>query len=158
MALTTGDTAPSFTLPDHDGEVFNLDDAGGSPVIIFFYPKDNTSGCTTEAKDFSELLPDFEAAGVTVLGISPDSVKSHAGFRRKQDLTVRLLADEDKTVSEAYGVWQEKSMYGRTFMGVVRSTFLIAADGSIAEAWYRVRVPGHAAKVLEAAKALATSG
>jgi len=156
MALATGDTAPSFTLPDHDGDSFSLEDAAGSPMVVFFYPKDNTSGCTTEAKDFTALLPEFEAAGVAVVGISPDSVKSHAGFRRKQDLGVRLLSDEDKTVSEAYGVWQEKGMYGRKFMGIVRSTFLIAADGSVAEAWYRVRVPGHAAKVLDAARALAT--
>lgn len=154
MTLETGNPAPRFTLPDHDDQPFALADAAGSPVVIFFYPKDNTSGCTTEAKDFSALLPEFEAAGVTVVGISPDTVKSHDGFRQKQDLAVRLLADTDKAVSEAYGVWQEKSMYGRKHMGIVRSTFLVGADGTIAQAWRNVKVPDHAARVLDAAREL----
>jgi len=149
MALATGDTAPSFTLPDHDGDSFSLEDAAGSPMVVFFYPKDNTSGCTTEAKDFTALLPEFEAAGVAVVGISPDSVKSHAGFRRKQDLGVRLLSDEDKTVSEAYGVWQEKSMYGKKYWGMARMTFVIDRDGVIRKIFPKVKPDGHNKQVLE---------
>jgi peroxiredoxin Q/BCP len=122
--------------------------------VVYFYPKDDTSGCTREAKDFSALAKDFRAVGVTVIGISPDGTKSHAKFRDKHELEVELAADESKATCEAYGVWVEKSMYGRTYMGVERSTFLIDAKGRVAQVWRKVKVPGHAEAVLEAARAL----
>ena len=122
--------------------------------MLYFYPKDDTSGCTAEAKDFTRLAPDFRKAGVEVIGVSPDSVESHAKFRKKYDLAVRLAADADKAVANAYGVWVEKSMYGRKYMGVERSTFLIDGKGRIVKSWRKVKVPGHAEEVLAAAKAL----
>ena len=153
--LHDGDKAPDFELPTDAGAALALSKLKGKPVVLYFYPKDDTSGCTAEAKDFSRLAPDFRKAGVEVIGVSPDSVDSHAKFRRKYDLTVRLAADPDKAVANAYGVWVEKSMYGRKYMGVERSTFLIDKAGRIARSWRKVKVPGHAEEVLAAAKALA---
>ena len=150
-----GDKAPDFELPTDAGGSLALSGLKGKPVVLYFYPKDDTSGCTAEAKDFSRLAPDFRKAGVEVIGVSPDSVESHAKFRKKYDLGIKLAADADKAVANAYGVWVEKSMYGRKYMGVERSTFLIDKAGRIARSWRKVRVPGHAEEVLAAAKALA---
>jgi peroxiredoxin Q/BCP len=152
--LAQGDIAPDFELPRDGGDTFRLAGMRGKPVVLFFYPKDNTSGCTTEAIAFSQLKAEFEKAGAAVVGISPDSAKSHDRFKAKHGLTVDLASDEEKSVAEAYGVWAQKSMYGRTFMGVVRTTFLIGADGRIAAIWPKVRVRGHAEAVLEAVRAL----
>ncbi|OOG67326.1 peroxiredoxin [Sinorhizobium sp. A49] len=152
--LTTGDLAPDFTLPRDGGGSISLSAFRGRPVVLFFYPKDDTKSCTLEAISFTELAPDFAAAGVVLIGISPDSVKRHDRFAKKHGLTVTLAADEEKTAISAYGLWVEKSLYGRRYMGVERSTFLIAADGRIARVWEKVKVNGHAQEVLEAAKAL----
>jgi peroxiredoxin Q/BCP len=149
-----GDKAPDFELPTESGDSITLSKLEGKPVVVYFYPKDDTSGCTAEAKDFTRLAADFKKAGVEVIGISPDSPGSHRKFARKHDLEVRLAADTDKTVANAYGVWVEKSMYGRKYMGVERSTFLIDKAGRIARSWRKVRVGGHADEVLAAAKAL----
>ena len=149
-----GDKAPDFTLPTESGEVLRLAKLKGKPVVLYFYPKDDTSGCTAEAKDFTRLAPDFRKARVEVVGVSPDSVESHAKFRNKHDLAIKLAADTDKAVANAYGVWVEKSMYGRKYMGVERATFLIDKAGRIAKSWRKVKVPGHAEEVLAAAKAL----
>jgi peroxiredoxin Q/BCP len=151
--LADGDKAPDFTLAAEGGPI-KLSKLKGKPVVLYFYPKDDTSGCTTEAKDFTALAPDFKKAGVTVIGVSPDSVASHEKFRKKHDLAVMLGSDEDKAVAEAYGVWVEKSMYGKKYMGVERSTFLIDGAGKLAKTWRKVKVAGHAAEVLAAAKAL----
>jgi peroxiredoxin Q/BCP len=148
-----GDKAPDFELPTESGETLALSSLKGKPVVVYFYPKDDTSGCTAEAKDFSRLMPDFRKAGVEVIGVSPDSVASHQKFHKKYDLTIRLAADADKVVATAYGVWVEKSMYGRKYMGVERSTFLIDGKGRIAQSWRKVKVPGHAEEVLAAARA-----
>lgn len=147
------ETVRDFTLPSTEGEV-TLSALRGSPVVLFFYPRDDTSGCTKENEAFSALKPAFEAAGAKVYGISKDSLASHEKFMAKKSLTVPLLSDEDSDVSEAFGVWKEKSMYGKTFMGIERSTFLIDAEGRIAREWRKVKVPGHAEEVLEAVKAL----
>ena len=152
--LQDGDKAPGVELPTDGGEAISLSRLKGKAAVLYFYPKDDTSGCTAEAKDFSKLMPDFRKAGVEVIGVSPDSVESHQKFRKKYDLSVRLAADPDKAVATAYGVWVEKSMYGRKYMGVERSTFLIDKTGRIARSWRKVKVPGHAAEVLEAAQAL----
>jgi peroxiredoxin Q/BCP len=152
--IEDGDKAPDFELPTDGGETLELSRLRGKPAVLYFYPKDDTSGCTAEAKDFTRLAPDFRKAGVEVIGVSPDSVESHAKFRKKYDLAVRLAADADKAVASAYGVWVEKSMYGRKYMGVERSTFLIDGKGRIAKSWRKVKVPGHAEEVLAAAKAL----
>ena len=152
--INDGDKAPDFTLPTDDGEPISLRKLNGKPVVLYFYPKDDTSGCTQEAKEFSCLIDRFIAAGAVVVGVSPDSAKSHQKFRTKYDLSVRLAADEEKTVSELYGVWVEKSMYGRKYMGVERSTFLIDKAGKIARSWRKVKVPGHAEEVLTAVEAL----
>ena len=149
-----GDKAPDFELPTESGETLRLSKLKGRPVVVYFYPKDDTSGCTAEAEDFSALAPDFRKAGVEVIGVSPDSVESHRKFRKKYDLTVKLAADVDKAVALAYGVWVEKSMYGRKYMGVERATFLIDGKGRIAKSWRKVKVPGHAEEVLAAARAL----
>src|SRR5262249_15691905 len=151
--LQDGDKAPDFALPADNGETLKPSRLRGKPVVLYFYPKDDTSGCTSEAKDFTELAPQFRKAGVEVIGISPDSVESHAKFHKKYGLKVRLVADAEKAVATAYGVWVLKSMYGRTYMGVERSTFLIDARGRIARSWRKVRVQGHAAEVLEQARA-----
>jgi peroxiredoxin Q/BCP len=149
-----GDKAPDFTLATESGKPLKLSSLKGKPVVLYFYPKDDTSGCTLEAKDFSRLAPEFRKAGAEVIGVSPDSVESHQKFSKKHDLAVHLAADTDKAVANAYGVWAEKSMYGRKYMGVERSTFLIGKDGRIAKSWRKVKVPGHAEEVLSALKAL----
>ena len=149
-----GAKAPDFTLPTDGGGSVTLSALSGKPVVVYFYPKDDTSGCTKEAVGFSEAKDQFDALGVTIIGISPDSAKKHDKFVAKYDLTITLAADEEKTAAEAYGVWVEKSMYGKKYMGVERSTFLVASDGTIAKAWRKVKVPGHVDEVLEAAKAL----
>ena len=155
IALKAGDTAPYFAIAADGGGRVALADFQGKPLVLYFYPKDDTSGCTNEAKDFSRLAPEFRKAGVAVVGISPDGVDSHRKFRDKHDLTIALAADADRHVAMAYGVWVEKSMYGRTYMGVERSTFLIDRDGAIARIWRKVRTRGHAEQVLEAVKDLA---
>ncbi|MGP4691518.1 thioredoxin-dependent thiol peroxidase [Agrobacterium cavarae] len=152
--LTIGDEAPDFRLPRNGGGDISLSDLKGKAVVLYFYPKDDTSGCTAEAIDFSALGAQFEAANTVVIGISPDSVKSHDKFTAKHSLTVMLAADEDKSALEAYGVWKEKSMYGKKYMGVERTTFLISPDGKVAKIWSKVKVPGHAQAVLDEAKAL----
>lgn len=152
--IKKGDKAPDFELPAADGKPVKLSKLKGKPVVVYFYPKDDTSGCTIEAKDFTELKPEFDRAGAVVLGISPDSEKSHEKFICKYNLSLTLLADTEKEVATAYGIWVEKSMYGKKYMGVERSTFLIDAKGKVAEAWHKVKVPGHAAAVLEAVQSL----
>jgi thioredoxin-dependent peroxiredoxin len=152
--LETGQKAPDFDLPRDGGGALSLSGLNGRKVALYFYPKDDTSGCTAEAIDFSALKAEFEKAGTVVIGISPDSIKSHDKFKAKHDLAVDLVADEERKTLEDYGVWVEKSMYGRKYMGVERSTFLIGADGRIARIWRKVKVPGHAQQVLDAARAL----
>ncbi len=153
--IEKGAKVPAFKLPTDDGGSISPAELAGRPAVIYFYPKDDTPGCTTEAKDFTHLAPKFEAAGVSVIGISPDSLKKHQKFREKHDLNIRLAADEDHAVAEKFGVWIEKSMYGRKYMGIDRSTFLIDAKGRVAEVWRKVKVPGHAEEVLAAARNLA---
>ncbi|WP_099866582.1 thioredoxin-dependent thiol peroxidase [Pararhizobium haloflavum] len=152
--LTEGDAAPGFTLPRDGAETVSLEDLKGRKVVLFFYPKDDTSGCTAEAIAFTGLRSDFQKAGADVIGMSPDPVKKHDKFRDKHGLTVPLVSDEEKSTLEAYGVWKEKSMYGRKYMGVERSTFLIDENGRIARVWRKVKVPGHAEDVLAAVKAM----
>lgn len=152
--LATGQDAPQFELPRDGGKTLTLSGLKGKAVVLYFYPKDDTSGCTAQAIDFSALKSDFEKAGAIVIGMSPDSAKSHDKFKAKHGLSVELVADEERKTLEAYGVWGEKSMYGRKYMGVERSTFLIDADGKIARIWRKVKVPSHAGEVLEAVRAL----
>ncbi len=149
-----GKFAPDFELPTSDGNQLKLSAHKGHPVVIYFYPKDDTSGCTSEAKDFTSLMGQFKELDAEVFGISPDSVLSHQKFAAKHQLTVRLASDAEKAVATAFGVWVEKSMYGRKYMGVERATFVIDQAGKIAKAWTKVKVPGHAAEVLAAVKAL----
>lgn len=144
--------APDFDLPRDGGGSLRLSGLRGKSVVLFFYPKDDTSGCTQEAIEFSGLKDEFSAAGAVLVGMSPDSARKHDKFKAKHDLTVDLVSDEDKQTLEAYGVWVEKSMYGRKYMGVERSTFLIDAEGKIAKVWRKVKVPGHAQAVLDALK------
>ncbi len=152
--LEAGQTAPDFSLPGDSATNIRMQDFRGRNLVLYFYPKDDTSGCTKEAKEFSALKGDFEAARTDVVGISADSAKSHDKFKAKHDLGIRLASDEDHGVLEAYGVWAEKSMYGRKYFGVERTTFLIDRKGRIARIWRKVKVPGHAAEVLEAARNL----
>lgn len=146
--------APDFELPDAAGRSVRLSRLKGRSVVLYFYPKDDTSGCTAEAKGFSCLKDAFTKAGGEVIGISPDSPASHSTFSAKYDLTVRLLADETKTAAQAYGVWVKKSLYGREYLGIERSTFLVDATGRIAKSWRKVKVPGHAEEVLAAVEIL----
>lgn len=152
--LRPGDDAPDFTLPANGGSTVQLSALRGRPVVLFFYPKDDTSGCTIENIDFTALKGEFEKAGAILIGMSPDSVKSHDKFVQKHALGVTLASDEEKTTLEAYGAWKEKSMYGRKYMGVERTTFLINAEGKIAEVWSKVKVAGHADAVLAAVRNL----
>jgi peroxiredoxin Q/BCP len=152
--LEEGDSAPSFTLPGAGGETLSLAALAGKKVVLYFYPKDDTSGCTKEAIEFNALRDKFAEAGAVIVGISPDSAKSHDKFRAKYELALPLAADETKATLAAYGVWVEKSMYGRKYMGVERSTFLIDAKGRIARIWRKVKVPGHAEEVLAAVEGL----
>jgi thioredoxin-dependent peroxiredoxin len=151
--LRQGDHAPAFELPDDQGHVLSLASFAGKLLVLYFYPKDDTPGCTKEAIDFNHLKSEFERGGAQILGISPDSVASHAKFKGKHKLGLGLLSDEPKKMLEAYGVWTEKSMYGRTYMGVERTTFLIDGTGQIIQVWNKVKVPGHAEAVLAAVKA-----
>lgn len=147
--LKIGDKAPSFCLPETGGEEICLKDLRGKWVVLYFYPRDNTKGCTMEALEFTMAEPEFEEMGAKVLGVSPDSLSIHEKFKDKNDLTIDLLSDTEKQVLNDYGVWQLKKMFGREFMGVVRSTFLIDPEGQIAEAWRNVRVKGHVDAVKE---------
>ena len=145
--LEIGDTIPEFCLPNQDEEEICFRDIKGRWAVIYFYPKDNTPGCTTEACDFTEALPDFTALEAIVLGVSPDSPKKHRNFIEKKGLKITLLADEDKALCKSFGMWQLKKFMGREYMGVVRSTFLIAPDGTLAYKWEKVRVKGHVDEV-----------
>jgi len=152
--LKEGDVAPAFELAGAGGETLSLAALAGKKVALYFYPKDDTSGCTREAIEFNALRDKFAKTKTVVLGMSPDSVKSHDKFRTKHELALPLASDESKEVLAAYGVWVEKSMYGRKYMGVERSTFLIDEKGKIAKIWRKVKVPGHVEEVLEAARTL----
>jgi len=154
MSVDVGDKAPSFTLPADGGGKVSLKDFKGKAVVLYFYPKDDTSGCTAEACAFRDALPDFSKVKAEIVGISRDPVKSHDAFKAKYDLPFPLVSDEDGAVCEAYGTWVEKSMYGRKYMGIERTTFLIDGKGVIRNVWRKVKVPGHAAEVLKAAAAL----
>ncbi len=149
-----GDKAPDFSLPDETGAIRTLGDFKGRYLVLYFYPKDDTSGCTKEAVGFTGLKGEFDALNADVVGVSPDSVKSHGKFREKHKLDVTLLADEEKSAIQAYGVWAEKKMYGKSYMGVERSTFLIDPKGKIAKVWRGVKVPGHAEAVLDALRGM----
>ena len=152
--LEPGEPAPDFSLPDHSGKTLTLASFAGKALVLYFYPKDDTSGCTAEAIDFNAKAAAFAKAGAAILGVSPDPVKSHAKFKTKHDLAIPLASDEAKATLEAYGVWVEKSMYGKKYMGVERTTVLIKLDGTVAKIWPKVKVPGHADAVLAAAEAL----
>ncbi len=152
--LVAGDLAPDFELPTDGGGRARLSDLKGKRVVIYFYPKDDTSGCTAEAIAFNGLRAKFAAAETAIIGVSPDSAASHDKFKNKHDLKIALAADPERWAIEAYGVWKEKSMYGRKYFGVERSTFLIDRDGRIARVWRKVKVPGHAEEVLAATKGL----
>lgn len=145
--------APSFSLPNQNGEIRSLTDYKGKWVIVYFYPKDDTPGCTIEAKDFRDMMGDFEKSNTVIIGVSKDSVDSHDAFKKKFCLPFTLASDDTGKVCDEYGVWVEKSMYGKTYMGIDRTTFLIGKDGSIAQIWPKVKVDGHAKAVLEAAQA-----
>jgi len=150
-----GDAIPDIEMGTPDGGTVKPSDFRGKKLVIFFYPKDNTPGCTTEAKDFTALKSDFDAAGVELLGVSKDSARKHQNFIAKHDLTTALATDsEDDGLSDALGIWTEKQMYGKTYMGMVRTTYLVDAEGKIAQVWNKVKVKGHAEAVLEAARAL----
>lgn len=149
-----GDTAPAFTIAGESGPI-SLADFAGKKLVLYFYPKDDTPGCTSEAKDFSALADTFAAADTHVIGISRDSIGAHGKFRKKHGLTIGLGADTDGAVTAAYGVWVEKNMYGRKYMGIERATFLVDRDGTIARVWHKVKVPGHAAQVLTAVQSFA---
>jgi peroxiredoxin Q/BCP len=153
-SLAAGMAAPAFTLPGDGGKTRALSDFAGQKLVLYFYPKDDTSGCTQEAKDFNALRDEFKKAGAAIMGVSPDSVASHGKFKKKYDLAFDLASDESKEMLIAYGVWAEKSMYGRKYMGVERTTFLIDSSGKISRIWNKVKVPGHAEEVLAAAKSL----
>lgn len=153
--LGRGDKGPDFELPDDQAKARSLKSYAGKKLVLYFYPKDDTSGCTKEAMDFSALKGQFDEIGTAILGVSPDSPAAHGKFKLKHKLGLDLASDETKAMLEAYGVWTEKSMYGRKYMGVERTTFLIGPDGKIAEVWSKVKVPGHAEAVLAAARALA---
>ncbi len=153
-AFKTGDKAPAFTLATDGNGSVSLEKLKGKNVVLYFYPKDDTPGCTIEAKDFRDLMKDFEKANTTIIGVSRDSVKSHDAFKEKFCLPFALASDEDGSTCEAYGVWVEKSMYGKKYMGIERSTFLIDGQGKLAHIWPKVKVEGHAKEVFEAAKGL----
>jgi peroxiredoxin Q/BCP len=150
--INEGDKAPAITVTASDGSSVNLA-SPGQPLVLYFYPKDDTSGCTREAQDFTALAGEFRAAGVKVVGLSRDPMKSHDKFIGKYGLAVPLVSDEDGKISDAFGTWVEKSMYGRKYMGMERATYLIGGDGRVLRAWRKVKVPGHAQEVLEAARA-----
>ena len=149
--LDEGDKVPALKTRLSDGTELDLS-APGQPLVLYFYPKDDTSGCTREAQDFTALAPEFDKAGVKVIGVSRDPMKSHEKFIGKYGLAVPLASDEDGRISDAFGTWVQKSMYGRKYMGMERATYLIGKDGRVVKAWRKVKVPGHAAEVLKAAK------
>jgi len=152
--INEGDSAPSITVSATDGSSIDLA-SPGKPLVLYFYPKDDTSGCTREAQDFTELAADYAKAGVKVVGVSRDPMKSHEKFIGKYGVQVSLVSDDDGSISNAFGTWVEKSMYGRKYMGMERATYLIGADGRVLKAWRKVKVPNHAAEVLKAATAAA---
>lgn len=156
--LKEGDPAPDFTLPDENGRLVRLSDFRGHPVVLYFYPKDNTSGCTKEAVAFRDSYPEFQALNAVILGVSKDGQKSHQDFKSRYNLPFSLLSDEDTSVMQKYDVWQEKSMYGRKYMGTVRTTFLIDEKGIIRRIWRNVKVNGHDQEVLEALRTLREAG
>ena len=153
--IDKGAPFPAFELPADDGEMITSKDLAGKPYVIYFYPKDDTSGCTLEGQDFTALMPKFKAAGARVIGVSPDSIKSHCKFRDKYELKVTLAADVDRVLIEALGLWVDKQMYGKVYKGVERTTYLVDAKGKVAQLWQKVKVPEHAAEVLAATKVLA---
>jgi len=155
MAIEEGGALPALTLEGPDGQPLPLAGFAGAPFVLYFYPKDDTAGCTREAQEFSALLPEFAAAGARLLGVSKDSAERHRKFTAKYELSVPLATDAEGVVMEAFGVWVEKQLYGRKYIGVDRSTFLFAADGTLNRAWRKVKVPNHAEQVLAAVKALA---
>jgi peroxiredoxin Q/BCP len=148
--INEGDKVPALKVISSDGNTIDLS-SPGQPLVLYFYPKDDTSGCTREAQDFTELAADYKKAGVKVVGVSRDPMKKHEKFISKYDLAVPLASDEDGTISDAFGTWIEKSMYGRKYMGMERATYLIGSDGKVLRAWRKVKVPNHAQEVLEAA-------
>ena len=154
MSLTVGKAAPSFTLPSSDGGTFALDDLRGTAVVVYFYPRDNTPGCTVEAEGFRDAVPALAKLGAKVVGISKDSIASHCKFRDKFKLSFPLLSDPDGKVLEAYGAWGDKVMYGKKMKGIIRSTVLVGPDGKVARVWPKVSVKGHVDKVVEAVKEL----
>lgn len=158
MTIATGANAPDFTLIADTGKTLRLSDQAGSPVVLFFYPQDDTEGCTIENIEFTQLAPKFAKLGVRLVGISPDTVESHCAFRDKYGLGVTLLADPERKAVEDYGVWGPKTTFGHEYVGLIRTTFLIATDGTIAQSWTVTRIKGHAQQVLDAARALVTSG
>ena len=147
--LAAGDKAPAFTLPDQDGKPVSLKDFKGAPVVVYFYPRDDTPGCTKEACQFNDNLRAFKKAKVAVVGISADSADKHKAFRSKYGLKFPLLTDADHKIGAAYGAWGEKTLYGKKSIGVIRSTFLVGPDGKVVRPWYHVKADGHAAKVLD---------
>ena len=149
--INEGDKAPALKVTSSDGSTVDLS-APGQPLVLYFYPKDDTSGCTLEAQNFTQLAPEFKKSGVKVVGVSRDPMKKHEKFISKYDLAVPLASDEDGRISDAFGTWVEKSMYGRKYMGMERATYLIGPDGKVLRAWRKVKVPGHAEEVLKAAR------
>lgn len=154
MSVNEGDKAPAFSMPTDGGGTISLKDLKGKNVVLYFYPKDSTPGCTKEACGFRDLMPDFSKADAEIIGVSKDSIKRHDNFKAKYDLPFVLASDENDDVCERYGVWVEKSMYGKKFMGIERATFLIDGKGKVRKVWRKVKVPGHVEDVLEAVKAL----
>jgi peroxiredoxin Q/BCP len=154
QGLAAGDKAPSFKITTDSGDTVTSASLKGAPYVLYFYPKDNTSGCTKEAIDFSQNLKKFDRLGVVVLGISKDSLESHAKFRKKHQLKIALGSDPETKMANDWGVWGEKTLYGRKYMGMERATFLVDAKGVIKQAWHKVKVPGHVEAVLQAAQAL----
>lgn len=152
--VSVGKSAPAFSLDTDAGDKLSLKDLKGRPVVLYFYPKDDTPGCTVEACEFRDAFPRFKGTKAVILGISPDSVKSHQKFKEKFDLPFTLLADEDHAIAEKYGVWQKKSMYGRTYMGIARTTFVIDKDGKVAKVFEKVKPKGHAEEVEQAVDGL----
>lgn len=155
MAATEGQSAPALDLPADNGGQVSLAALKGKPAVVYFYPKDDTTGCTREALDFTALAADFAALGVPVIGVSKDTVKKHDRFKAKHDLNLILASDEDGAACEAWGVWVQKKLYGREYMGIERASFLIDAEGKVARVWRNVKVAGHAQAVLDAARTLA---
>jgi peroxiredoxin Q/BCP len=154
MSVEEGKKAPDFSATADGGKTLKLSDLRGKPVVLYFYPKDDTSGCTAEACGFRDSLPDFSKVKTQVIGVSKDSVEKHDKFKKKYGLTFPLVSDEDGKICEKYGTWVQKSLYGRKYMGIERATFLIDTTGTVAKVWHKVKVPGHVDEVLQAVKAL----